>query len=203
MYAIFYNNKPIYLTQTQTNFDCSKVFDIDTTSVFSVLNQLENNTLIDVCFEHKNSDYLFKKFTENFKIIEAAGGLVKNKEQDLLFIYRNGVWDLPKGKIEPNESIAQAALREVEEECSIADLKLGSFFDKTYHIYKHKEQFVFKITHWFTMYSEQKTPLTPQVEEGITQARFLDIAAQQEVLQNTYPNIKVLVKNYISTCNLL
>ena len=32
--------------------------------------------------------------------VKAAGGLVMNKEGKLLFIYRKGIWDLPKGKVD-------------------------------------------------------------------------------------------------------
>lgn len=37
----------------------------------------------------------------------------------MLLIQRNGRWDLPKGKVEPGETLLQAALREVEEETGI------------------------------------------------------------------------------------
>ena len=57
-------------------------------------------------------------FKAEFELILAAGGLVK-KRQDYLFIYRNGKWDLPKGKLENNEDLAECALREVEEELSL------------------------------------------------------------------------------------
>jgi len=38
-----------------------------------------------------------------FKQIEAAGGLVTNEKCEILFIHRMGLWDLPKGKIDPKD----------------------------------------------------------------------------------------------------
>ncbi|MBK9671561.1 MAG: NUDIX domain-containing protein [Bacteroidetes bacterium] len=65
--------------------------------------------------------------------IEAAGGIVKNKQGQLLFIFRHGKWDLPKGKIEKGENEQDAALREVEEECGIAELTLQKKLTTTFH----------------------------------------------------------------------
>ncbi len=42
---------------------------------------------------------LLSSFLSMFKIIEAAGGIVKNEKGESLFIFRRGKWDLPKGKI--------------------------------------------------------------------------------------------------------
>lgn len=196
MYIIFYNDKPIFLTDTIIDCQADITYDIDKKSVLELLKELDTETIKSVCFIHKDIDYLFKRFIANFKVIEAAGGLVYNDKKELLFIFRNGVWDLPKGKVEKGESIEKAALREVEEECGVIDLKLGKFLDKTYHIYIYKNQLVFKMTHWFNMTSKQKSELVPQLEEGITKAVFLDKTAQTEALKNTFPNIKLLVETY-------
>ena len=75
--------------------------------------------------------------------IIAAGGLVTNPQGQILWIFRRGFWDLPKGKVEKMESIEEAALREVEEECGIKQLVLDKLIDKTYHIYKIKGKYIF------------------------------------------------------------
>jgi 8-oxo-dGTP pyrophosphatase MutT (NUDIX family) len=46
---------------------------------------------------------------------------------------------LPKGKLEPNEKLDEAALREVEEETGLQELVLEKFVNTTFHIYKEKE----------------------------------------------------------------
>jgi len=195
MYVIFYNNKPIYLTDNQVNFKEDKYYDIDKKPLLELIKDIDNGKIDSAYFRHKDLNYLYKKFTANFKVIEAAGGLVYNDKKELLFIFRNDVWDLPKGKVEKGESVEKAALREVEEECGVSDLKLENFIDKTYHIYEYKSKLIFKITHWFKMASNQNTALVPQLEEGITKAVFLDKQAQKEALKNTYPNIKLLLEN--------
>ena len=68
-------------------------------------------------------------------MVEAAGGLVFNKDGDILMIFRNGKWDLPKGKLEIGESIEECAIREVEEECGISGLIIEKKIKDTYNIY--------------------------------------------------------------------
>jgi NUDIX domain-containing protein len=196
MYVIFYNNKPIFLTKNRADYTADVTYDIDKKLVLEILKELDTEAINSVCIVHSDHHYLFEKFVANFKVIKAAGGLVYNEKKELLFIFRNDLWDLPKGKVEKGESVEKAALREVEEECGITDLQLGNFIDKTYHIYQYKNQSVFKITHWYKMTSRQKSKLVPQLEEGITKAVFLDKTGQEKALQNTYPNIKMLIDAY-------
>ena len=66
----------------------------------------------------------WESFCANYMLIEAAGGLVYNAKDQLLMIFRNGKWDLPKGKLEVGENIEQCAMREVEEECGISGLTI-------------------------------------------------------------------------------
>ncbi len=196
MYVIFYNDKPIYLSDDES--DCSKLksSDFKSVDIFKMLDKLKNNELNGFCLTDKNTSKLYQNFIKHFKVIEAAGGLVFNKNKDLLFIYRNDIWDLPKGKIEKGESVSNTALREVEEECGVQYLKLGNFIDKTYHIYEYKNQFIFKITHWFKMICDNNQKLVPQLEEDITKVVFLDENMQKEALKNTYTNIKILVESF-------
>ena len=52
-------------------------------------------------------------------IIQAGGGLVENEKGEVLFMFRRGKWDLPKGKLDPGETLEACALREVEEETGV------------------------------------------------------------------------------------
>ncbi|MBK8843608.1 MAG: NUDIX domain-containing protein [Saprospiraceae bacterium] len=70
------------------------------------------------------------------KEIAASGGVVFNEFNEVLFIYRRGFWDLPKGKIDPGETKEQTAVREVEEETGITGIELGEHIGNTYHIFK-------------------------------------------------------------------
>ncbi|ULT24020.1 NUDIX domain-containing protein [Sphingobacterium sp. E70] len=76
-------------------------------------------------YVNRDFETVFQNLKSKLKIIKAAGGLVKNGDGDYLFIYRLGKWDLPKGKVEDNEKMKEAAVREVEEECGIKINYLG------------------------------------------------------------------------------
>ena len=128
-------------------------------------------------------------------IIKAAGGLVKNGEGDYLFIHRLGKWDLPKGKVEPNEKMREAAVREVEEECGIHIDYLGPKLQTTYHTYMMRGRFVLKQTKWYEMGVNKVPELIPQAEEDITDARWLAKDEFDRVLANTYPLIEQIVHN--------
>lgn len=130
--------------------------------------------------------------------IIAAGGLVTNKKGELLMIFRRNFWDLPKGKLDPGESIAECAVREVQEETGLKDLVLGDLIGLTYHEYfdKWQNQEVRKETHWFAMKILHEQQLIPQLEEDITKIVWADKSQVAACMQQTYPNIVEIVKKY-------
>ncbi len=130
----------------------------------------------------------FKKFSEEFIVIEAAGGLIKNKENQYLFIYRHDKWDLPKGKLDKGEKPDAAAIRECQEECGIQQIELREFLTHSYHIYFYKKGWALKKTHWYLMESEENN-LTPQLEESITEVVWKQVNEISAMLTNTYHNI--------------
>jgi 8-oxo-dGTP pyrophosphatase MutT (NUDIX family) len=83
---------------------------------------------------HPNPVHFFQLFRSVFLEVPAAGGVVKSNDR-LLFIFRNGKWDLPKGKIDEGENPPEAALREVSEECGIAGQQIKKQLPSTFHIY--------------------------------------------------------------------
>lgn len=125
------------------------------------------------------------------KKIIAAGGLVLNDNNELLMIFRRGKWDLPKGKLDEGESIESCALREVEEETGIKELKLAKFINTTLHTYTdpHLNEEVIKETHWFKMHAPNNQQLIPQFDEGIEKIEWVNNEGLQEKLQNSYVNI--------------
>lgn len=131
-----------------------------------------------------------------FKIIEAAGGVVKNKNNELLLIFRLGCWDLPKGKIEKGEKINEAALREVQEECGIQELEIKNELPASYHTYQLNGKHIIKKTYWFAMlYTGSSKALVPQTEESITDARWMNARAVETAMKNTYPLIKEVLNS--------
>jgi len=65
--------------------------------------------------------------------VRAAGGIIV-RDGLVLLVHRGHYddWSLPKGKLEPGESWAECALREVEEETGLA-CELGEEAGRTYY----------------------------------------------------------------------
>jgi 8-oxo-dGTP pyrophosphatase MutT (NUDIX family) len=105
---------------------------------------------------------------------------------------------LPKGKLEKNESIESCALREIEEECQIDDLKIIKPLSKTHHCYQHKGKWILKISHWFLISCGDFSRIKPQAEEGITAIKWFSKEQFPIVYENTYASVTDLLKNYFN-----
>jgi len=137
----------------------------------------------------KRPDAVVKAIKAACVRIKAAGGLVQNECGEYLFIFRNGKWDLPKGKVEKGEKMKKAAVREVEEECGVQVMQREQRICKTYHIYEINNKPVLKRTNWYAMRVKGVPELIPQREEGITQALWVAPSKIAPLLENTYPSI--------------
>lgn len=116
--------------------------------------------------------------------ITAAGGVVirtvDGKEQ-LLLIFRRGAWDLPKGKLDPGETIEQCALREVSEETGVTGLSITRFLALSHHEYEDEWGTWSKTTHWYLMGIEgDGGDLTPQTEEDIERLEWVTLEVARE-----------------------
>ncbi|MES2592455.1 MAG: NUDIX domain-containing protein [Bacteroidota bacterium] len=199
MIKIFSPHKTIYLIDNQTFFKKHKNSVIvpvqSRDEMISKYNELiKENSLNEIYFFNENSEKLLKHFTAMFRVIEAAGGLVKNGNGEWLFIFRNGKWDLPKGKIEKKEGVEEAATREVEEECGIDGLKIIKKLTSTYHIYFMEEKAILKKTYWFEMNCNDESTLIPQTEEGITDVKWIAPDKLAKVFANTYESVKEVIE---------
>lgn len=145
------------------------------------------------CQVDGNVEENWKNFRTNYTIVEAAGGLVQNADGYWLFIYRNGMWDLPKGKLEQEESIEQCAVREVAEECGITEPTIIRKLTTTYHTYTLGDQRILKPSHWFLMKSTDESALTPQTEEGITAVRWVSSKEAIELAKDSFGSIRAVV----------
>lgn len=187
-------HKTIYLTDNQAVFKSSIDTIIETIDSSIEMDTkyyrlMAKNEIKTIYFYNKNLTALFNYFTSLFRIIEAAGGLVQNKNGEWLFIFRNGKWDLPKGKIEKGEAIKTAAIREVEEECGITKLSIIKELPSTYHTYFLEEKNILKRTYWFEMKCADTSKLKPQTEEGITDVRWISKNNLTPIYANTYNSI--------------
>lgn len=141
----------------------------------------------------------FNTICSAFTQINAAGGLVENEKGEYLLIFRNGLWDLPKGKQEEGEDISVTALREVEEECGITGLELKDLICITRHTYRMNGEFILKHTYWYKMSHTGDCNLVPQTEEGIDQVKWVAKENLASYIHNTYPSIKELFTSLDTT----
>ena len=193
MYKVFVGDKPIILTtivEQETNF---KNYLLDTVNIGKVIKELNTTKLEEVRLIHKNAEKLLKKFLKKLPNVVAGGGKVFNNKNEILFIYRNDKWDLPKGKIEGTESIEKTALREVMEETGVAGLEITKPLETTYHIFKRNGNHRIKVTYWFEMKTTFEGVLYAQKEEGITKVEWLNQEQVSHALENSYANIKILI----------
>lgn len=196
---IYYLTKKIVIQEKNQHAENQQINDID------MLKKVELQVLFEefinyqthsvLTFETSNLENALIKFSELFKVIYAAGGLIKQNDK-YLFIYRLKKWDLPKGKIDKGESPKQAAIRECEEECAITKLTITKELAPTYHIYEHKGGYALKKTFWYAMDTKHIGHLIPQTEENIERVEWFDKADIDEVVKiNSYPAILDVIQN--------
>ncbi|MCB0547246.1 MAG: NUDIX domain-containing protein [Phaeodactylibacter sp.] len=202
MYKIYINGRPLFLANTH---EAGGVPSADDTNIvtrymgnsrllLSYMDMLEKNLRFDsVTVYSDDVEKLFRDFAGQFKIIEAAGGVVYNTEGEVLLIFKRDHWDLPKGKIDHGERREDAAVREVLEETGLSSAELGDFLGVTYHTYRdHKGRRILKYTYWYRMKAE-KEALIPQEEEEIEHAEWHAPKAFLESKPVVYGNIRDLL----------
>lgn len=131
--------------------------------------------------------------------LTAAGGLLFDATGRLVLIRRLGFWDLPKGKVEDGETEAEAARREIEEECGIVGVETGEKVRDTYHVYVKDDVRIVKRTAWFEARYRGEAPFVPQTEEGISEIVVATLAELPEYIPQTYASLRELMRD---TANL-
>lgn len=192
MYKVFVKNAPLILTNELSETGDGDYFLLNQDAINSAINALAKKKLDIAYIYHPNNEEILKKFTKKIPLEIAAGGVVTNKEGKVLFIYRNNKWDLPKGKLDKGETIKECALREVEEETGVKNLKIENFLKTTYHVFRKKNTYHLKEVHWFAMKTSYKGKLKGQKSEGIEKVKWKGPKKIQEALENSYTNIKTL-----------
>lgn len=131
--------------------------------------------------------------------IEAAGGVVYRLTEsadipEVLLIYRNKIWDLPKGKLELGESIPMCAAREVSEETGTEIPVIISDLGTTYHKYEQKGALFGKTTYWYSMVFPGTQSLLPQKEEGIEKVEWVNL--DEAVDRVGFENLKSILSRF-------
>ncbi len=202
MYKIFLNDREIVISSQATEYsDNTEIVSAEGFTIgkiknwFSEFLQKKNNVVL----LHPNPDEMMtNSFIPAFKLIAAAGGIVV-RDSKLLFIFRNEKWDLPKGKLDDDETPEQAAIREVAEECGISGHSIVRQLPPTFHIYQSPYnndfgQWILKKTFWFEMNYSGTGNGTPETGENITEIRWFTKKELGEVMKNTYGNLKEIIK---------
>ncbi len=191
MYKVFFNQKPIFLTtELVPQTDRTPVLFIKFSSPENIIKALKSKKTDCLYLYHQMEDKLWMHFLRHFPIVEAAGGLVRHQDGRFLFIFRNDKWDLPKGRIEKNEPIRIAAVREVEEETGVDGLEIVKPLIETFHVFNRNGKYKLKKTFWFEMKTASTVTLTPQLNEGIEQAIWVFEKEIPHKFENAYENIK-------------
>lgn len=192
MYKVFLNDVPIILS-TQKNIGSRYTsYPIKKVDFEQLIKDILNKKIHFIHLYHKKEEKLLHHLTKKLKVITAAGGMVFNDNKEILFIYRKGRWDLPKGKVDKGESLEEGAMREVEEETGVKNLKIENYIDTTYHILKRNGKYKLKETYWYKMHTNYDGKLIPQTKEDIKKAKWKNFEKSQKALVKSYENIKLL-----------
>ncbi|MCF8308367.1 MAG: NUDIX domain-containing protein [Bacteroidales bacterium] len=162
--------------------------------VFNFLHSKKHNRVI---FYHSNTDRLMELFSGLFTPVSAAGGVVSDQEEKILFILRNGVWDLPKGQAEEGEKAEETAVREVKEETGLQQVAIQQLIKPTFHIYYRDGTYNLKTTYWYHMTAPASQALKPQTEEGIEQIVWVDKEDIPDYANYSYKSIYDLLEYYL------
>ncbi|MBY0485733.1 MAG: NUDIX domain-containing protein [Flavobacteriaceae bacterium] len=192
MYKVFVNDKPLFLTNEVAKETDFQLFLLESVDIEQLIVKMFNNKISKAYLYYPDEKEILKKVKEKIPVKKAGGGLVYNKNRDVLFIFRNGKWDLPKGGCDKGEDIEACSVREVEEETGVDKLKITRKLQKTYHVFKRNGVYRLKITHWYEMTSNYDGILVPQANEGIEKVAWLNPEEIKQALKNSYENIKLL-----------
>jgi ADP-ribose pyrophosphatase YjhB (NUDIX family) len=195
---IFFQDKPLFLcddideaiTPYVHHDDAVFVDEFSTPAINSMLHEMKQKKVHAGILYHTNLNELKKAVWKKFTIVMAGGGIVVDQNKQVLLIHRKGKWDLPKGKLDPDETLDHCALREVKEETGLKEVRLLESLMTTYHVYDESGKHILKETHWYTMHADNKQSLTPQKDEQIDEIVWAKKSGLDVYLNNSYPLIK-------------
>ncbi len=199
MYKVFIENRPVIICEKNSSkFDSVVLFAEKVSSFEKDVHPLfqKNEPKIPIILLTPNPKMEFKRLFEGYKRVKAAGGIVRRGDE-YLFIKREGKWDIPKGKLDKGELPEVGAVREIEEECGISNPEIDHFICMTYHTYRFKNKPTLKKTYWYALNYEGDEELCPQLEEGITKAKWFHRDKFDKVRSKTFNSIREVIDIYL------
>jgi 8-oxo-dGTP pyrophosphatase MutT (NUDIX family) len=199
MTRIYFNDKAIEISSQpyETVAAGKQVYIIDTDAAERTGEAIEKIKDYREVILAGDEEKIWQQFTKRFFLIKAAGGFVYDNDK-VLFIFRKGKWDLPKGKLDEGESLETCAVREVEEETGLKNVVFEKPLAVTYHTYSEKGKDILKETHWYFLKADSSQPLSPQTIEDIEECKWTNINNLEFYLANTYPLVKEVVSKAIA-----
>lgn len=172
------------------------ITNVGPNKLYHYVNEVMLHEYRKVSFYFLVSDYDNAKQSvlDRFKVIDAAGGIV-NKGDELLLIYRFGVWDLPKGKRDRGEKFKQCALREVEEETGVK-VRLLYKVCTTWHTYTLRRKRILKKTKWYAMECLDDSKIAPQHGESIEKVEWVSEDEAKERVKDSFKSVKWVLKQH-------
>ncbi len=192
MYSVYYLDNVLIITENKEKYpDNELVLAEGKTALCSFTEAwIDDENRRDTVIYGYDVEKMFHHLKKHFKYVEAAGGVARNSENKLLFIRRWKIWDLPKGKVNKNESIEACALREVEEETGVSGVQITDVLPSSFHFYFYKEKLFLKKTYWFLMNTQYAGALKPQLEEDISEVKWLDAVRCRNAFGETYRSLR-------------
>ena len=204
-YKLYINEKPLILTGTASLPFVERVGDntLDTPytgkkkTLFQYIDTLEKSGPYSQIIIHADDFVKLKNDLKSiYQPVKASGGIVLNPSGEVLFIFRRGFWDLPKGKVDEGESRKKAAVREVMEETGLTRIKSGPKLTRTRHAYRNsKGNRLLKISDWYLMHAAREE-LHPQFEEDIELAEWYHPVRFLKTSPRMYQSIKDVLAAY-------
>jgi len=100
MYKVFYNDRTVFFIENDHKSIANNNHKIhyynDKKALKNAIESfIDDEDIHYLYIINKDIELAFNAFESLYETIEAAGGLVKDKDQSILAIFRRGKWDLP------------------------------------------------------------------------------------------------------------
>jgi ADP-ribose pyrophosphatase YjhB (NUDIX family) len=199
---VYFDDKPLYLCDKIDDLiepfihhdDAIFIDELNSHTIKTIIHEMQQPQVHAGVFFHTDLKALKQAFFKKFTLVTAAGGLVQNEKKEYLLIFRKGKWDLPKGKLDTGEQLEDCAVREVEEETGLKEVKLVKPLCITYHTYHEGARYILKDSHWYSMKVKGPQQLLPQTEEDIHEVKWVKKTELAGYMKDAYPSVADLLR---------